>query len=85
MAYLFVSHDLAVVRHLVPPGRRDATTARSSNGATATRSPPDPEHPYTQRLLLAAPVPDPDQQEQRRADRHRLVAEQSVDQAAGAA
>jgi peptide/nickel transport system ATP-binding protein len=33
----------------------------------------DPDHPYTQRLLLASPVPDPDRQEQRRADRHRLL------------
>ena len=33
----------------------------------------EPEHPYTQRLLLASPVPDPDRQEQRRADRHRLL------------
>jgi peptide/nickel transport system ATP-binding protein len=32
-----------------------------------------PEHPYTQRLFLAAPVADPVQQEQRRADRHRLL------------
>jgi peptide/nickel transport system ATP-binding protein len=32
-----------------------------------------PEHPYTQRLFLAAPVPDPDRQEQRRADRQRLL------------
>lgn len=33
----------------------------------------DPEHPYTQRLLLASPVPDPDRQELRRANRHRLI------------
>ena len=84
VAYLFVSHDLAVVRHLshrvaviyrgeiVEWGEGDQVTAR-------------PEHPYTQRLFLAAPVADPDKQEERRAERQRLVAEQSVDQAAGAA
>ena len=84
VAYLFVSHDLAVVRHLshrvaviyrgeiVEWGDGDQVTAR-------------PEHPYTQRLFLAAPVPDPDKQEERRAERQRLVAAQSVDQAAGAA
>ena len=72
VAYLFVSHDLAVVRHLshrvavmyhgeiVEWGDGDQVTAR-------------PEHPYTQRLFLAAPVPDPGRQEQRRADRHRLA------------
>ncbi len=73
VAYLFVSHDLAVVRHLshrvavmyhgeiVEWGSGDQVTAH-------------PEHPYTQRLFLAAPVPDPDRQEQRRADRERLLA-----------
>jgi ABC-type glutathione transport system ATPase component len=75
VAYLFVSHDLAVVRHLshrvavmyhgeiVEWGDGDQVTAR-------------PEHPYTQRLFLAAPVADPDAQEQRRADRQRLLAVQ---------
>ncbi|KJC64299.1 peptide/nickel transport system ATP-binding protein [Agreia bicolorata] len=75
VAYLFVSHDLAVVRNLshrvavmyhgeiVEWGDGDQVTAR-------------PEHPYTQRLFLAAPVPDPVRQEQRRADRERLLAEQ---------
>jgi peptide/nickel transport system ATP-binding protein len=33
-------------------------------------------HPYTQRLLLASPVPDPDRQAQRRANRRRLIDEQ---------
>jgi ABC-type glutathione transport system ATPase component len=76
VAYLFVSHDLAVVRHLshrvavmyhgeiVEWGDGDQVTAR-------------PEHPYTQRLFLAAPVPDPDRQEQRRADRQRLISVQA--------
>jgi ABC-type oligopeptide transport system ATPase subunit len=85
VAYLFVSHDLAVVRHLshrvavmlhgeiVEWGDGDQVTAR-------------PEHPYTQRLFFAAPVPDPDLQEKRRADRRRLLAEQSQqDLQAGAA
>jgi ABC-type glutathione transport system ATPase component len=77
VAYLFVSHDLAVVRHLshrvavmyrgeiVEWGDGDQVTAR-------------PEHAYTQRLFLAAPVPDPDRQEKRRADRARLLAEQQA-------
>ncbi len=32
-----------------------------------------PEHPYTQKLFLAAPIPDPDRQEERREDRRRLA------------
>jgi peptide/nickel transport system ATP-binding protein len=72
VAYLFVSHDLAVVRHLshrvavmyhgeiVEWGDGDQVTSR-------------PEHPYTQRLFIAAPVPDPVKQEQRRAERQRLL------------
>ncbi|UFS60625.1 ATP-binding cassette domain-containing protein [Subtercola endophyticus] len=85
VAYLFVSHDLAVVRNLshrvavmyhgeiVEWGDGDQVTAR-------------PEHPYTQRLFLAAPVPDPVRQEQRRADRERLlVAQREADVQAGAA
>lgn len=72
VAYLFVSHDLAVVRHL---SHRVAVMFRGEiveygAGDMVTS---DPEHPYTQRLLLAAPVPDPILQEQRRADRRRLL------------
>ena len=73
VAYLFISHDLAVVRHvshrvavmyrgeIVESGDGDQVTAR-------------PEHPYTQKLFMAAPVPDPDQQEERRIARRRLMA-----------
>ncbi|AZS38226.1 Oligopeptide transport ATP-binding protein OppF [Microbacterium lemovicicum] len=76
VAYLFISHDLAVVRHishrvavmyrgeLVETGDGDQVTAR-------------PEHPYTQRLFLAAPVPDPDDQAERRAARRALLAAQA--------
>ncbi|MCU1419023.1 ATP-binding cassette domain-containing protein [Mycetocola sp.] len=73
VAYLFVSHDLAVVRHL---SHRVAVMFHGEivewgDGDQVTSA---PEHPYTQRLFLAAPVPDPDRQEQRRADRQRLLA-----------
>ncbi|MDQ1056892.1 ABC-type glutathione transport system ATPase component [Arthrobacter globiformis] len=72
VSYLFVSHDLDVVRHI---SHRVAVMyhgeiVEQGPAETVTR---DPEHPYTQRLLLASPVPDPDRQEQRRADRHRLL------------
>ncbi|MGM9472938.1 ATP-binding cassette domain-containing protein [Pseudarthrobacter sp. YS3] len=77
VSYLFVSHDLDVVRHI---SHRVAVMYRGEiveqgPAEVVTR---DPEHPYTQRLLLASPVPDPDRQEQRRNDRHRLLEEQRM-------
>jgi ABC-type glutathione transport system ATPase component len=65
VAYLFISHDLSVVRHIshrvvvlyrggiVESGRADHVTS-------------EPEHPYTRRLFMSAPVPDPDAQARRR-------------------
>ena len=85
VSYLFVSHDLDVVRHI---SHRVAVMYR---GEIVEQGPADvvtsdPEHPYTQRLLLASPVPDPDRQEQRRADRHRLLeAQRQQTEQAGAA
>lgn len=72
VSYLFVSHDLDVVRHI---SHRVAVMYR---GEIVEQGPAEmvtrtPDHPYTQRLLLASPVPDPDRQEKRRADRHRLL------------
>ncbi len=77
VAYLFVTHDLAVVRHvshrvavmyrgeIVESGDADQVTSR-------------PEHPYTQRLFMAAPVPDPDRQEERRAARRAFLASEAA-------
>ena len=64
LAYLFISHDLSVVRHIadevivmylghpVEQGPRDAIFA-------------NPQHPYTQALLSATPKADPTQRRQR--------------------
>ncbi len=73
LTYLFISHDLSMVRFvcdrtavmyvgkIVELGESDAVNAR-------------PLHPYTQALLSAAPVPDPDLE----ATRERIVLEGDV-------
>jgi peptide/nickel transport system ATP-binding protein len=84
VSYLFVSHDLDVVRHI---SHRVAVMYRGEivEQGPAAQVTVAPEHPYTQRLLLASPVPDPDRQELRRADRHRLLElQRQADEQAGA-
>jgi ABC-type glutathione transport system ATPase component len=77
IAYVFVSHDLAVVRHIshrvavmyageiVEFGDCDQVTAR-------------PDHPYTQTLLGAAPVADPERQRERRQAREAALASKAA-------
>jgi ABC-type glutathione transport system ATPase component len=72
VAYLFVTHDLAVVRHI---SHRVAVMYRGEIVETGDgdRVTSRPEHPYTQRLFMASPVPDPDKQEERRIARRALL------------
>jgi len=58
LAYLFIAHDLAVVRHLCD---RVAVMylGRIAEQADADALFDDPAHPYTIALLSAIPVPDP--------------------------
>jgi oligopeptide/dipeptide ABC transporter ATP-binding protein len=67
LSYLFISHDLAVVRHV-----SDRVAVLYHGRLMETGSVSDvcdhPDHPYTRALLAAAPVPDPSEQRRRRAD-----------------
>ena len=73
VAYLFITHDLSVVRHI---SHRVAVMHRGELVETgdAAQVTSDPRHDYTRTLLLAAPVPDPARQAARREERHRLAA-----------
>ena len=68
VSYLFISHDLDVVRHI---SHEVAVLYRGDivERGTAEQVTTDPQHPYTQQLLLASPLPDPDRQADRRAVR----------------
>ena len=71
LSYLFVSHDLAVVEHI---GHRIAVMylGRIVELAPRDRIFAQPQHPYTEALMAAAPIADP------RARSARLVIEGDV-------
>ena len=65
LSLLFISHDLAVVRHV---SHRIAVLHRGIivEQGDAAQVVEHPEHPYTRALLEAAPVPHPVRQRERR-------------------
>jgi oligopeptide/dipeptide ABC transporter ATP-binding protein len=66
LSYLFISHDLAVIRHV---SDRVAVLYRGRLMETGTVAQvcERPAHPYTRALLAAAPLPDPAMQRARHA------------------
>ncbi|MFJ3899934.1 dipeptide ABC transporter ATP-binding protein [Streptomyces sp. NPDC090083] len=72
LAYLFVSHDLSVVRNIAD------RVSVVYLGRTVEAGPVDdvferPRHPYTQALLSAVPLPDPVRERERRQSRILLA------------
>jgi oligopeptide/dipeptide ABC transporter ATP-binding protein len=84
LSYVFIAHDLDVVRHL---SHRTVVLYRGrimEQGDADTVS-ADPTHPYTQALIDAVPVPVPALQRERRAARRLRLADTATTRTAPAA
>lgn len=77
VAYLFISHDLGVVHEV---SDRIAVLLRGKivEVGTAHEVTTTPRHPYTRRLLMAAPIADPVRQREQRARRLSILAAEGV-------
>ncbi|MGI5357194.1 ABC transporter ATP-binding protein [Streptomyces sp. CA-252508] len=64
LAYVFIAHDLSIVRH-ISDRVGVMYLGRVVETGTDTEIYDHPTHPYTQALLSAVPVPDPEVREQR--------------------
>ncbi|VTR78066.1 ABC transporter ATP-binding protein [Cellulomonas hominis] len=77
-ACLFISHDLAVVEILsdrIAVMHKGKLVEAGDTAQVVTA----PQHPYTQRLLAAVPVPDPEEQRRRRETRDAMLEAQRAE------
>lgn len=74
LTYLFVAHDLSMVKHI---SDRVAVLYLGTlvELTTSEELYANPMHPYTQALLSAIPIPDPDVEKERNANKIRLTGE----------
>jgi oligopeptide transport system ATP-binding protein len=72
LSYLFIAHDLAVVR-AVSDNIAVMEKGRLVEAGLADRVYSRPEHDYTKALLTAVPVPDPKRMRERKAERRRFT------------
>jgi len=74
LSYLFISHDLSVVRHLA---HRVVVLyrGRAMEAGPTEHVCDQPVHPYTRALLASAPLPDPPAQRRRRLEQSTDAAE----------
>ena len=81
LAYLFISHDLGMVRH-ISNEIKVLYLGRVVEAGPYDMVLDDPLHPYTRALAAAVPIPDPVLDEARRAESpslRRAVGEEPVD------